>query len=371
MNLPFSNRAPGPGEPGVAFDARPIVAIRRNDRSAWWFAGAAVLAAVLLFSALEAQRRGASQANRQSTGATSFATPEAIPDLIVPTMPADPASALASGDGWAQPTDTQQQRATPFAAPQPQTSFGRTSPSSTHYVDGSTYPQPAQAPLLVSGEAVPGGASPAAVDGSTPNPSNAAAAKTDRVMAGRLENPATTVVQGTLINAVLETALDSSRPGQARALVTRDIYGFDGTRLLIPRGTRLYGAYEGDVAQGQKRAQIRWSRLLRPDGVSVALDSPAADPLGRAGIRGKVNNHFLERFGNALIGTAGNIGSALVTRNIASPVIVAVPGGAQSATQITTPSPNQIAPTLTVSQGTRITVFVQHDLDFSSVDEAP
>ena len=171
----------------------------------------------------------------------------------------------------------------------------------------------------------------------------------------------------------METALDSTSPGQTRALVTRDVYGFDGKRLLIPRGTRLYGAYEADVAQGQKRAQIRWTRLLRPDGVTIALDSPAADPLGRAGVEAKVNNHFFGRLGNALIGTAGNIGSALVTRSVApsSPVVVAVPGTTQAATQSISPGSAQIMPTLSVRQGTRITVFVQHDLDFTTVEEAP
>jgi type IV secretory pathway VirB10-like protein len=73
------------------------------------------------------------------------------------------------------------------------------------------------------------------------------------------------------------------------------------------------------------------------------------------------------------VGTTANIGSALVTRSIAptSPVVVAVPGATQSVSQSVTPTSTQIAPTLTVRQGTRITVFVQHDLDFTSVEEAP
>ena len=46
---------------------------------------------------------------------------------------------------------------------------------------------------------------------------------------------------------------------------------------------------------------VQWQTLTRPDGVQIALDSPAADPLGRAGIGGKVNTHFWSRFGNALL----------------------------------------------------------------------
>lgn len=249
---------------------------------------------------------------------------------------------------------------------------GNSNASSPVYSTDNPYLSPPPAPpLLISGEGPTVGAQSQSVEASSTG-SSASSAKGARIMAGRLENPSTTVIQGTLINAVLETALDSSSPGQTRAVVTRDIHGFDGTRVLIPRGTRLYGEYEADVTQGQNRAQIRWSRLLRPDGVSVALDSSAADPLGRAGVRARVNNHFMQRLGNALLGTASAVSSTLVTRNIGnSPVVVTVPGSAHTATQSLVPNSTEITPTLTVRQGTRITVFVQHDLDFSSVDQAP
>jgi type IV secretion system protein VirB10 len=344
-----------------------MVAVRRQDRSAWWFAGGALIATVLLFSALEARRQGGEQAKDQATASTSFAAPEAIPELVVPTSPAEPSRALIGPDGWPEPGSQQQRTATPVIQPQsrPQVSRSTYQPQPT-YADSSYQAPPAPYP---NG---PGASGPAFETPPAPI-GGAAASGSSRVMAGRLENLSTTVIQGTLINAVLETALDSTRPGQTRAVVTRDVYGFDGKRLLIPRGTRLYGSYEADVAQGQQRAQIHWTRLLRPDGVSVALDSPAADPLGRAGVAGKVNNHFFQRLGNALLGTTANLGSALVTRSIApsSPVVVAVPGATQSVSQSVTPSSTQIVPTLTVRQGTRITVFVQHDLDFTSVDEAP
>lgn len=55
--------------------------------------------------------------------------------------------------------------------------------------------------------------------------------------AGSIANRATTVPQGTLIPAVLETAMNSTGAGFARALVQRDVHGFDGTRVLIPRGS--------------------------------------------------------------------------------------------------------------------------------------
>lgn len=187
----------------------------------------------------------------------------------------------------------------------------------------------------------------------------------DRVTASRLANPSRTVPRGTVIPAVLETALDSTRPGAARGLVQRDIHGFDGSRVLIPRGSRLYGEYEADLTTGQRRAAIRWTRLLRPDGVTIELDSPASDPLGRAGVRGKVDSKFFQRFGGAILQSVLDVGVGVATREASDGVIVALPGSTQNV-QVT--DQQQVQPTLKVRQGTSVSVFVARDLDFSTVD---
>jgi type IV secretion system protein VirB10 len=187
-----------------------------------------------------------------------------------------------------------------------------------------------------------------------------------RVTASRLANPSLTVPQGAIIAAVLETALDSTRPGAARAIVSRDVRSFDGSRVLVPRGSRLYGEYAADVSSGQNRALITWSRLTRPDAVIINLDSPSADPLGRAGVRGKVDSHFFARFGSAILQSVLDIGVGLATRSTSdNAVIVALPGSSQ---QVTASQPTQVQPTLRIQQGTSVSVFVSRDLDFSTVE---
>jgi type IV secretion system protein VirB10 len=72
--------------------------------------------------------------------------------------------------------------------------------------------------------------------------------------ATRLVDPANTITQGTLIAAILETAIDSDLPGYVRAVVSQDVRSFDGSRVLIPRSSRLIGQYKSGLAAGQTRA---------------------------------------------------------------------------------------------------------------------
>ena len=180
--------------------------------------------------------------------------------------------------------------------------------------------------------------------------------------ATRMRNPGQTVSQGTLIPAVLETALNSDLPGYVRAVVSSDIRSFDGSRVLVPRSSRLIGQYKSGVANGQTRAYVMWTRLIRPDGVSVALASPAVDETGQTGLTGKVDGHFMKRFGSALllsiVGTASTIGSG------GSAMILS---GGQSAASVAASQGGQIPPTIRVRQGQPIRVFTAKDLDFSTV----
>ena len=175
-------------------------------------------------------------------------------------------------------------------------------------------------------------------------------------------DPQTTVTQGTMIPAILETAINTDVPGYVRAVVSQDVRSFDGTRVLVPRSSRLIGQYQSGLQGGQKRAYVIWTRLIRPDGVSVALASPAASFDGSTGLNGKVDNHFFQRFGSAmLLSVVGGL-SAIGTGG-ASLIL----GGGQSAAAAAVNQGNNIGPTVRVHQGEPIRVFTARDLDFSSV----
>ena len=172
--------------------------------------------------------------------------------------------------------------------------------------------------------------------------------------------PATTVAQGAFIPAVLETAIDSDLPGYVRAIVSQDVRSFDGSRVLVPRTSRLIGQYKSGLQAGQKRAYVLWTRLIRPDGASVALASPAISQDGKSGLSGEVDTHFVERFGSAtmlsVVGALSAIGNAAL-----------ILSGSQSAAGVAAQRDSQIPPTIRIDQGQPIRVFVARDLDFSLV----
>jgi type IV secretion system protein VirB10 len=216
------------------------------------------------------------------------------------------------------------------------------------------------APLAIDNVAAPSGQPP--VLGVTPFPAASELPSGDRVRASGIANRSMTVAQGSLIPAVLETGLDSTKPGFVRAIVSRDVRAFDGKNVLIPRGSHLIGEYKSAVARDQNRAIITWTRLVRPDGITIDLDSPGTDIVGRGGVAASANSHFLASFADKVVRLTTDVGRAIAAGALAGPLVL-LPGN-NGASQVGGP-PARV-PTLKVPPGRSISVFVAHDLDFSA-----
>jgi type IV secretion system protein VirB10 len=94
----------------------------------------------------------------------------------------------------------------------------------------------------------------------------------------------------------------------------------------------------------------------------VNLGSPAIAFGGETGLPGKVNSHFFERFGSAmLLSVIGGLSA------IGGNAGVVIAGGGQSAAAAAVGQSGQIGPTIRVRQGEPIRVFTSKDLDFSKV----
>lgn len=205
------------------------------------------------------------------------------------------------------------------------------------------------------------------------------------------------IPQGTMISGTLDTAINSDLAGMVRATVRKDVYSFDGRRILIPAGSSLVGDYQTGVSQGQERVFVVWNRMIRADGVSVQLGAYGTDRLGRSGLTGQVDRKYWARFGPpALLTLVGGAAQYLAglgetpdrSQNITivnpdgSTTTVQGNGGQQDARRIAAETiaagiqqmaseafKNSAAttPTIRVSQGSDINVFVTRDLDFSDL----
>lgn len=321
--------------------------------------------------------------------ATSSADPQAAP----PAAPAPPAAAAAplfipnSGPVTLVPSAPAQQpsgyavpTASSVAPPRVDDSFR----SPTLVVDlAQVDPQRSPGSVVVrSDSGVNGRASPGAAALAGPSAdrnlsdterfsARVGSEEVEIAQARRMADLDRLVPQGAVIGAVMETALNSDLPGFARAITSRDVRSFDGSTILIPAGSRVIGQYKSGIAQGASRVFVLWTRLIRPDGVSIELASPAVDDLGRGGIGGKVNRHFLQRFGGAILTSviSGGISAAAASLSGGSAIIV---GSASQATGLASQAAQNgdIPPTITTRQGATVRIFVARDLDFSRVGPA-
>ncbi len=184
-----------------------------------------------------------------------------------------------------------------------------------------------------------------------------------------IADPAHTVMQGTLIEAALETAISTDLAGNVSAVVSHDVWSFDMSRVLIPRGSRLFGRYDSEVDAGQRRVLIAWDRLVTTDGQSVTLAAYGTDRIGRSGLPGTVRNHFFQRFGTAaLISLIGAVPTLAADKYAASEVAsdTAKNVGTDLGEAVNTVMADylSIPPTISVNQGAVVMIRVDADLAF-------
>jgi type IV secretion system protein VirB10 len=174
--------------------------------------------------------------------------------------------------------------------------------------------------------------------------------------------------KGAFIDCTLETAIDSTLPGMTTCVTATDTLSADGTVVLLSRGTKLVGETRGEIQQGQARIFVLWTEARTPSGVVVPLDSPGTDALGRSGLAGKVERHFWERFGAAILVSVidGGVQAGVQSTSRGGTILVNPSSSEDVMTEVLKGSID-IAPTIVVAQGERIQVLVARDVDFRSV----
>lgn len=172
---------------------------------------------------------------------------------------------------------------------------------------------------------------------------------------------------GSVIPAALITAIHSDLPGQVTAQVTRNVYDSPtGRILLIPQGARLLGEYDSDIAVGQDRVFLIWTRLILPDGQSIGLDrQPGADAAGMAGLSDQTDFHWDRMLRAALVSSILGVGAELGTSSD-DRLARALRDGAQDtfnqSGQQLVERELRVSPTLTIRPGFPLRVIVTRDL---------
>lgn len=173
---------------------------------------------------------------------------------------------------------------------------------------------------------------------------------------------------GSIIAAALVSGIHSDLPGQVIAQVTENVFDSPtGRTLLIPQGARLVGSYDSDVAAGQSRALVAWTRLIMPDGRSIVLDNmPAADAAGQAGLQDRTDYHWGGLLRAAAISTLLSVGAQSGSSGSADDLTRALREGASDSISRTG---RQVVdrelgrpPTITIRQGYPVRVIVTRDI---------
>lgn len=192
---------------------------------------------------------------------------------------------------------------------------------------------------------------------------------TPATAAGLLPDRRFLLPKGAFIDCTLETAIDSTLPGMTTCITATDVWSADGSVVLIERGSKLVGETRSGLAQGQQRVFVLWSEARTPNGVTVGLDSPGTDALGRSGVTGEVDTHFWARFGAAMLISLIDAGAAAVVaaQGSGQGTVVITPQGSSEVLGEVLRSTVNIPPTVRVPQGARIAVLVARDVSFARV----
>jgi type IV secretory pathway VirB10-like protein len=146
--------------------------------------------------------------------------------------------------------------------------------------------------------------------------------------------------------------------------------------LLVPRGSKLIGKYDNQIAVAQNRLLVAWTRVILPDGRSVTLPGlQTKDRAGAGGVRDQVDQHQRQVFGTAALLSVIGAGVQLSQPNGGYGPWGATPSAGQIAAAAAGQQLAEVAsqmlrrqmdvqPTIRIRQGMPFNVFLNADLTF-------
>ncbi|KRG72068.1 TrbI/VirB10 family protein [Pseudoxanthomonas dokdonensis] len=213
------------------------------------------------------------------------------------------------------------------------------------------------------------------------NPQDGLLQPTQASSATFLNQPDALLLRGTYIRCALETRIITDVNGFTSCVVTEPVYSVNGSRLLLPKGSKVFGQYASNAIRG-KRAAVVWDRIVTPTGIDVTMSSPGIDQLGSAGHPGDYSAHWGERIGSALFISLLSDAFKYYGEENGPTTTTAYPGAgavvqdpfesntAQTLQDLANQAVQRSAnrePTITINQGSILNIYVSKDVDFSGV----
>jgi len=181
------------------------------------------------------------------------------------------------------------------------------------------------------------------------------------------------LMAGTVIRGVMITGINSDLPGQVLGQISENIYStVTGKFLVIPQGSKIIGQYDSNVTFGQERVLIVWTRIIFPNGSSLALDKlEGVDLSGYAGFKDKVDNHVGRITTSVVIGSVLSAAALMATGSNTTDTSFKAAAGAGIFQNISNAATNllqknlNIQPTLIIRPGYQFDIFLNKDIIFT------
>ncbi|WP_149554535.1 TrbI/VirB10 family protein [Treponema pectinovorum] len=186
-----------------------------------------------------------------------------------------------------------------------------------------------------------------------------------------------TLWQGSIFEAVLTSELNTDLPGEITARISKNIYSSqDGRYLLIPQNSILYGTYNSSISYSQKRVQVGWNTLIRPDGYKIQLGNMnGTDAKGASGLKGIVNDHpmaYLKAIGLMSVFSIVNSEFQASMGNSQNQYVQNVIANTQQVTNNLADKlidrAMNVQPTIKIKSGTKINIVVNQNLSLPPVE---
>lgn len=310
----------------------------------------------------EASRRDAESTGRSTTVSTSKGSPPPPDALAARKKQLDYESLFAGVVVSARADDSRLGGRSPLNAT---TASASAMPTVDEIVEAVLRASPQQRPMMTTAAA-------SASFQSTGAPNIETSART-----GNNDRPAPPsigqyrLIEGTLIPTVLTNRLDGTSEAPVNCLVTAPVFTGDNEHLVIPAGARVLGSTKPVQTFGASRLAVSFHRLVMPDGVTYSLDRfVGLNAVGDAGLRDRVNQHYLSTFGAAgAVGLLTGLSQALGTTGLAAGAgdrTIVLAGATNEATEATARILDRFlnrAPTITIREGHRVHIYLTSDLD--------